>query len=102
MTIPNLFVSFTSSREVFNKAIAFVRCSPEPRLNHFKDNKYIPVLVGVAAFILSILSPLAGCYITYTTLRDKGIDRVVTVMATTTILMARFCFANFTSRGLLT
>ena len=101
MTIPNLFVSFISSREVMIKFISFLRCSVESRYNYFRDKPYVSHIIGLVSLVLGVVSPISGCYITYTTLKEIGLDLSLVWMATGTILIARFCFANFTSRLIL-
>lgn len=97
MTIPNLFVSFISSREVMTKIIVIIRCSPSPRLNHCRNIPFMTFIVSILG-LLAFFSPLAGCYITYTTLSESNINMGIVISAVVTIFIARFCFSNFTLR----
>lgn len=95
--IPNLIVSFLSSREVASKIINTAFCRKKYNyLEHF--HKKLTVLIAVLAFLVSLFAPTSACYIVYTSL--KKVNESVAVASTISILLARLCFSNYTCRVL--
>jgi len=65
--IPNLIVSFLSSREVASKILSTLLCRKRYNyLEHFY--KKLTVLVAVVALLVSLAAPTSACYIVYSSL----------------------------------
>lgn len=95
--IPNMIVSFLSSREVASKILNVLFCRKKYNyLEHFY--KKLTVLVAIVAFLISIGAPTSACYIVYTSL--KTVSQELAVASSISLLLARLCFSNYTSRVL--
>ena len=95
--IPNLMVSFLSSKEVANKILSTAFCRKKYNyLEHF--HKKLTILIAAVALLVSLAAPTSACYIVYSSL--KKVNQSVAIASTISILLARLCFSNYTCRVL--
>jgi hypothetical protein len=99
--LPNLFVSFLSSKEVIGKVMSTFLCQPSSKYNYLEYFRpHLLYLINFIAFLVCLLAPTAACYIVYTTL--KKVNLAVAQASAVSIFLARVCFSNYTSRVLFT
>lgn len=99
--VPNLFVSFLSSKEVIGKVMATLLCQPSQKYNYLEYFRtHVVHLINLLAFVVCLFAPSAACYIVYTSLQK--VNLTVAEASTVSIFLARVCFSNYTCRVLFT
>ncbi len=91
--IPSAVVNFISTKAVLEKIVNIViSVLFKKKMDYNKQD----IFKQVSCLFLCLTSPAAAAYITYKTLNDKSVPKMLTCLATISIGSARILFSNFT------